>query len=453
MDAMAKTSDSDIITRTLYIDADERANRFNLMLLLLLFVCEAVCLALNELGIFTVERVFLRYCILAGAYFSLAPIIIWLAHDAVLRRRPSVCRKVWFKQVIILFTFLTVALFCSTISGHTVPLLAVPALVVAQYRSQRRQNLVVLGLTVVLVLLSVYAAYFFGSFNRDLHKGIADAEGASFAARIALATPKRMTELFTHHALPRLLAFIAVVVLCIGASRRNDPMLRRQVELAQSVQQEMQKRNAMQRSVIEDLAAVIESRDVSTGEHVARTKRYVQLIALEMQKDPRYSAVLTDETVDRIVRAAPLHDIGKIAVSDRILQKPGRLTPEEFEQMKLHAAKGGEMVHNILGNLDDEPFLETAADIATCHHERWDGGGYPAGLAGEAIPLPARMMSVADVFDALVSERCYKKAMPPEQAFRIIEEERGKQFDPAIVDLLPTLKPAFLAVLSGEEEH
>jgi len=203
----------------------------------------------------------------------------------------------------------------------------------------------------------------------------------------------------------------------------------------------------MQGHVIDDLAALIESRDVSTGEHVSRTKRYVELLARALQKRERYRDVLSDEVLDRIVRAAPLHDIGKIAVSDRILQKPGRLTPDEFEEMKLHASKGGEMVHNILGNLGDEAFLETASQIAQFHHERWDGGGYPTGLKGEEIPLPARIMAVADVFDALVSERCYKAAMPPEQAFRIIEEESGRQFDPDLTALIPELRPAFLGVL------
>jgi HD-GYP domain-containing protein (c-di-GMP phosphodiesterase class II) len=111
------------------------------------------------------------------------------------------------------------------------------------------------------------------------------------------------------------------------------------------------------------------------------------------------------------------------------------------------------MVQNILGNLDDAPFLQTAAEIAESHHERWDGSGYPRGLAGEDIPLPARMMSVADVFDALVSERCYKKAMPPDEAFHILEEERGRQFDPAIIDMLPELRPAFLEVLGKTEEE
>ena len=437
----------DPITEALYTDAEERANRFNLRCMVILFFSSLGCLVLNEIGIFAAEPVLLRISTLGGAVVALVPVAIWFIHDRLAKRQPSVCRAPWFRPVILCFMYLTMMLFCMTLSHHAVVLLALPPLLAAQYRDRRRQNVMLLILTVVLVFASVYGSYFFGVYDRNLHKGLSSAAEASFAARVALGTPKRMGELFMHYVLPRMIGLVATTILAAGNARRNGKLLARQAELLANVQREMEKRNALQRHVIEDLAALIESRDLSTGQHVARTKRYVELIARQMQKLPQYAAVLTDGYVERIVHAAPLHDIGKIAVSDRILQKPGRLTPEEFEEMKKHAALGGEMVHNILGNLDDEPFLCTAAEIATSHHERWDGGGYPNGLAGEDIPLPARMMAVADVFDALVSERCYKKAMPPDQAFRIMEEERGRQFDPAIVDLLPALRPAFLEVL------
>ena len=438
----------DPITEALYTDAEERANRFNLRCMGILFFCSLACLILNEVGIFTAEPVLLRVSALGGAGVALVPVAIWFLHDRLLKRRPSVCRAPWFRPVILCFMYLTMMLFCMTLSHHAVVLLALPPLLAAQYRDRRRQNVMILVLTVVLVFASVYGSFFFGVYDRNLHKGLSSAAEATFAARVALGTPKRMGELFMHYVLPRLIGLTATTILAAGNARRNGRLLERQAELLANVQREMEQRNALQRHVIEDLAALIESRDLSTGQHVARTKRYVELIAREMQKLPQYAAVLTDGYVERIVHAAPLHDIGKIAVSDRILQKPGRLTPEEFEEMKKHAALGGEMVHSILGNLDDEPFLCTAAEIATAHHERWDGSGYPNNLAGEAIPLPARMMAVADVFDALVSERCYKKPMSPEQAFQLIAEERGRQFDPAIVDLLPALRPAFLEVLN-----
>ena len=444
---MKRTTDLSPVTEALYADAEERTNHANLIFLSAMLVCEMICIVLNDAGIFVVERTFMRASMLTGAGFSLLPIGIFLVHDHILKRRPSVCRSGWFKIMIIWFVFMTVALFCVSLSGHAVPLLAVPPLIAAQYRARRGQYLRMIALTVLLVLLSIYGAYFFGTFDRDLHKGMATAAEATFENRVALATDKRLTDLFTHHVLPRLLALTAVAVLANGVARRNNSMLARQVELAEKVRREMEARNAMQSHVIDDLAALIESRDVSTGEHVTRTKRYVELIAREMLRRGLHPEELNEASVERIVRAAPLHDIGKIAVSDRILQKPGKLTPEEFEEMKLHAAKGGEMVRNILGNLDDEDFLKTASEIAESHHERWDGRGYPRHLAGTDIPLPARIMAVADVFDALVSERCYKKPMPPEQAFQLIAEERGRQFDPEIADLMPALAPDFMEVM------
>lgn len=443
---------SDPITEALYTDAEEQANLFSLMILTVVLLCCIICIALNEVGIFIASKAFFRASMLVCMAICLVPLGTWFVHDRLRKLQPSVCRAPWFKNLVMCGVYVMVAMLCIGLSGHAVVLLAVPPLMSAQYRNRRHRNALVLALTVVLVLLSVYGAYYFGNFDRNLHKGMATAEEATYAARVALATPRRLTELFTHHFLPRLISMFAVTALALGISRRNADLLARQAELSENVRREMAERNALQSHVIDDLAAVIESRDVSTGEHVTRTKRYVELIAREMQRRGLHPEILSEEGVERIVRAAPLHDIGKIAVSDRILQKPGRLTPEEFEEMKLHAAKGGEMVQNILGNLDDKAFLQTASEIATGHHERWDGSGYPCGLAGEEIPLPARIMSVADVFDALVSERCYKKPMPPETAFRILEEERGKQFDPELIDLLPALRPAFLEVMGHKEE-
>ncbi len=142
---------------------------------------------------------------------------------------------------------------------------------------------------------------------------------------------------------------------------------------------------------------------------------------------------------------APLHDIGKILVPDCILQKPGKLTPEEFETMKRHAAEGGKVVHQIMNGIADEESISFAADIATYHHERWNGTGYPEGRKGEDIPLSARIMAIADVYDALVSERCYKKAYPSSEAFEIIRSEAGHHFDPQLVRVFLSHKEAYLS--------
>ncbi len=191
----------------------------------------------------------------------------------------------------------------------------------------------------------------------------------------------------------------------------------------------------MQEQMISGLASVIESRDTDTGLHVSRTREYVKLIAEGAMKERMYPEEINESFVNLIYTLAPIHDVGKIVVSDTILKKPGKLTPEEFEQIKEHARSGGAITHRILSGVTDESYLKFASDIATYHHERWDGTGYPEGLRGENIPLCARIMAIADVYDALTSERCYKKAIPPKEAVKIIEEESGTHFDPKLVEI------------------
>ena len=188
----------------------------------------------------------------------------------------------------------------------------------------------------------------------------------------------------------------------------------------------------MQERIISGLANLIENRDMETGEHIIRTSAYVRLLAECAGREGVYSDALDERFVSMLYTLAPMHDIGKILISDRILKKPGKLTPEEFEEMKKHAAVGGSVVREVLNGITDESYLSFASDIATYHHERWDGTGYPEGLAGEAIPLSARIMAIADVFDALISERCYKKAIPVNEAFDVISEESGTHFDPKL---------------------
>ena len=189
----------------------------------------------------------------------------------------------------------------------------------------------------------------------------------------------------------------------------------------------------MQSHIITGLASLIENRDVETGEHVLRTGAFVETLTRDAIKDGVYLDQLNETFVSKMTTLAPMHDIGKIVVSDKILRKPGRLTSEEFEEMKKHAAVGGDVIREVLEGVTDEDYLSFAADIATYHHERWDGTGYPKGLSGEEIPLAARIMAIADVFDALVSERCYKEPFSFEESVGIIEDGAGTQFDPQLV--------------------
>lgn len=179
---------------------------------------------------------------------------------------------------------------------------------------------------------------------------------------------------------------------------------------------------------------VIESRDGSTGGHVKRTSKYVELIIQELKRNGHYTNILTKDYIENLVKAAPMHDIGKIATPDNILQKPGRLTQEELEIMKQHTVNGAKLVRKSLARLGDEQYIDIVHDVVLYHHEKWNGKGYPEGRKGEEIPLCARVMAVADVFDAVVEKRCYREAMTLEQGFAIIEEGAGSDFEPLIAE-------------------
>lgn len=231
-----------------------------------------------------------------------------------------------------------------------------------------------------------------------------------------------------------------VEVICVLTIRRAG----REIEDVQTKEQRDHQLAyiELQDNVINGMANLIESRDVDTGEHVKRTSTFVRMIANELKSEGVYSETLTDSFIENIVKAAPLHDVGKIRISDAILQKPGKLTVEEFEIMKTHSALGGRIVYDILGDIEEKEYITTAYNIATYHHEKWDGNGYPEHLSGEKIPLEARIMAVADVFDALISKRCYKSEVSVDEAYEIIAQSSGSHFDPKIADAFIRIKPA-----------
>ena len=168
-----------------------------------------------------------------------------------------------------------------------------------------------------------------------------------------------------------------------------------------------------------------------------------------MRRRGYYSEILTKDYMDNLLKAAPMHDVGKIAVPDAILQKPGRLTPEEFEIMKLHAPKGGEIIQESFGRMGNEQYLEIAGQIARYHHEKWNGQGYPEGQKRKEIPLCARIMAIADVFDAVSADRCYRPALPLEECFEIIQNGSGQDFDPILVEIFMDLREKVQKVKEG----
>src|SRR5471030_1609892 len=195
------------------------------------------------------------------------------------------------------------------------------------------------------------------------------------------------------------------------------------------------------------LAALAETRDPETGEHIKRTQEYIRELAFELRENEKYKDVLTDEYIELLYKSAPLHDIGKVGVRDSILLKPGKLTAEEFEEMKKHTTYGGESLMVGIKELGEESFLTLAKEIALTHHEKWNGSGYPMGLSKQEIPISGRLMALSDVYDALISKRVYKGAFTHEEAKKIILESRGTHFDPDIVDDFIKREDKFIEIM------
>ncbi len=198
-----------------------------------------------------------------------------------------------------------------------------------------------------------------------------------------------------------------------------------------------------QEATIECMASLAEHRDPETGGHIQRTKNYVQALARRLQQHPKFKEMLTPAIIESLYLSAPLHDIGKVGVPDSILLKPGKLTYEEFEEMKKHTQHGYNALKVAADRLGDDSFLRIAMEIALTHQEKWDGSGYPQGLKGDAIPLSGRLMALADVYDALISKRVYKMPFPHQQAVQMIVQGKGTHFDPELVNAFLDIQDEF----------
>ena len=204
---------------------------------------------------------------------------------------------------------------------------------------------------------------------------------------------------------------------------------------------------------LEVLATIIEYRSLESGAHIRRTTLLTEVIVAKMLSMDYFKAALMNENIHSLVKASALHDIGKISIADSILLKPGRLTPDEFDVIKTHTSIGKDIIDSISSTLpDSDMYLKYATDICHFHHERWDGKGYPCGLKGEEIPLAARIVSVVDVYDALVSPRCYKVAFSLEKSLDLILEGRSAQFDPNIIDIITEISPLFWNITESHRD-
>lgn len=240
--------------------------------------------------------------------------------------------------------------------------------------------------------------------------------------------------------------------LMLAAAR--ELLKERNIDLEHKVQERTEEVVRVQDATFIAFGSLAETRDNETGNHLRRTQSYVRALANRLKDHPAYRDHLSEEKIETLCKSAPLHDIGKVGIPDSILLKPDKLTPEEFEVMKTHTRIGRDSIAAAQETLGDHSeFLALAREIAYGHHEKWDGTGYPEGLKGEDIPVSARLMAVADVYDALISDRVYKKALSHDEAVEVIREGRGNHFDPTVVDAFLELAEEFRAMASSYRDH
>ncbi len=245
---------------------------------------------------------------------------------------------------------------------------------------------------------------------------------------------------------------MSFLVSAVYAGRVVNSIDNKRSMLDESVEEKIAAIERMQHQIIISFSNIIEARDGNTGKHVKRTSEYVEALVGELARTGDYSDILTERYMRDTILSAPLHDIGKITVPDAILLKPGKLTKEEFEAIKNHTVNGKKIIEESMSDIEDEEFLKVAKSVALYHHECWDGSGYPYGIEGQAIPLCARIMTIADYFDALSAKRIYKAAMPTSEVFENIKEQRGKKFDPIVTDAFLRIRSEIDAIAAANAD-
>jgi putative two-component system response regulator len=273
------------------------------------------------------------------------------------------------------------------------------------------------------------------------HDGRAEERGLTLGAADFLTKPLR----------PR--TALARVRAHLDARNARAALQERNAHLEAEVRRRMHENSLIQDASILALARLAETRDPETGNHIRRTQGYVRVLCEALRDRPGWAGYLDEQRVELLVKSAPLHDIGKVGIPDHILLKPGALTPEEWAIMKTHSRIGAEAIEHAEQDVAQPlPFLEMAKQIALYHHEKWDGSGYPMGLRGPDIPYPARLMALADVFDALISSRPYKEPHPAEAAIEIIRQGRGRHFDPDVVDAFLRTQDQFVRIAADHAD-
>lgn len=391
---------------------EEDANRSVANVMLITFAIFSLVYILNVVGIFTIYMPAMTVAYIVSGILLITP--------KILNRVFGTAAK-WMKYLYVSFAALFLLIVTTTLTYHVVVMYAYPIAIAGMYFSKKLTRLSSL-ITAAVTVCGQFAGYFL-NWRPDYN----------FTT---------MHGLIFFSILPRLMVLISFAALLQLLTDRTSKLLSENADNYERLLLHNQ-------DMIYGFATLVENRDENTGGHIRRTSIYAELLARKLQETKEYGDKITDEFVECLSMVAPLHDIGKISIPDSILCKPGRLTAEEFEIMKSHSEKGGNIIRETFFHVSDEDYRDMAYDVARFHHEKWNGKGYPEGRSGTDIPLAARIMSVADVFDAVSEKRCYRDAMPLEECFRIIENGRGVDFDPVIADAFLGIKEIITDVRSS----
>ena len=416
------------MTDYLYNKTDEASNKFNLKSLLFITVIFVFIWVMNLLGIFINDvQLFWKAAVFMGPIIIAVCVYFKIAGYS----RPE------GKYVVLIGLVLAINVCYVFLTYHITLVLLFPMIFAALYR-RREILLFTYAINVVGIFISTPLSYNFGLCDANAvlttTSTVADFIEKFPTLEPIVETPVLNLELF--YALPRCLIMLGVIPLLMHITVVIDNQTRKLLETQEKNLKLSREQQETQQKIIYSLSNIIESRDQITGDHIHNTSEYVAFITAKLREKGEFADVLTPKYADLSVKAAPLHDVGKIEVSDTILCKPGRLTPDEFEKVKVHTIYGKDIMGEIVGDIEDTEYLDIATEMAFSHHERYGGGGYPLGLKGEEIPLCARIMAVADVLDALLSKRHYKEAYSLEKTKQIMQEEYGKQFDPVVLSAL-----------------
>lgn len=411
-------------------------NRYVANIMLLILGALTICYVLTELGVFYVPLHLMR--------ISLIPIFSFAVLLEILGRIPSfACRK--HTKYYIVAISIIITLFLTTLFNfHAILSLCFPLIIVINYHSTKTSLIAFFGM-VLCAFLSPILGFLFGTWDQSYFDFLSwcvsgNTENKIINPALVELGPLKCIKLFV--SFPQTIFAIVFGIVIFFTNRRKQHAYKQQIESLRDSRD----------AILEGMADIVENRDNNTGGHIKRTSDVVEMLILELCENIPDSEnirnTITESFCENVIKAALLHDLGKIAIPDNILTKPERLSPEEFEYIKIHPKKGFSLVRTVLKGTQDEHLLKVAENIALYHHEKIDGSGYPNGLKGEDIPLEARIMAIADVYDALVSKRCYKTEMSHEEAYATIKSSMGSHFDPNLWECFNAAYPKIVEYYS-----